>query len=180
MLAAGVSAVCREMRVALPATGGDVYRQHQLVWEAMRATARHGQDFTYAMLSPHVALVRSERLARGQSCELREGRMRVLLATARQTDHGLVALVPSEVPAMVEALLARHGIAAADVEIHEQSTLQGAKRDRETQRQHDIRVPVTDLSFTARFTNRALAARALQHGIGRAKRFGCGMLRPTS
>ena len=179
MLAAGVTAACREIRVALPKTGGDVYRQHQLVWEAMRATARHGQDFTYAMLTPHVALVRSERLPRGQVCELREGRMRVLLATARQTDRGLVALAPDDVPAMVETLLARHGIVPADVEIHDQATLHGTKLDRDTRRQLDIRIPVTDLSFTARFSNRALAALALQHGVGRAKRFGCGMLRPT-
>jgi hypothetical protein len=145
----------------------------------MRPVARDGQDFIYAMLSPHIALVRSVQMARGQPCDVREGRLRVLLATARQTDRGLVALEADEVPAMSEALLARHGIEGKGFEIHEQSTLHGSKIERETGRRLDIRVPVTDLSFVARFVNRALAALALQHGVGRAKRFGCGMLRQS-
>lgn len=167
------------MRVALPSTAGDVYRQHQLVWQAVRNDVRVGEDFTYALETPHVAVVRSERISRGVPCELREGRMRVLLATARQTDQGLVALAANEVPAMATSLLARHGIAASAIELHDQATLEGSKLDRETGRTHAIRVPVTDLSFNARFTNRAKATLALQQGIGRAKRFGCGMLRPT-
>lgn len=167
----------RELRVALPETGGDVYRQHQLVWQALRGVARNGQDFTYAMLTPHVALVRSERLPRGTPCVFQEGRMRVLLATARQTDRGLVALAPEAVPAMAAALLSNHGITASAIEVHAQGALQGSKLDRATGRRHDIRVPVTDLSFLGAFSNRALAVCAAQNGVGRAKRFGCGMLR---
>lgn len=170
----------REIRVALPGTGGDVYRQHQLVWDAMRDVARHGRDFVYAMQSPHLALVRSERLARGQVCELRDGQMRVLLATARQTARGLVALGPDEALAMADALLGRNGVQAEDLRVEGQAALRGAKLDRASGRRLNIRLPASTITFTARFTNRGLAALAMQNGIGRAKRFGCGMLRLVS
>lgn len=179
MLAAAVTSNCREVHIALPATDGDVYRQHQLVWEAMRGVARHGRDFVYAMLSPNVALVRSERLTRGKVCAFREDKMRVLLATARQTDRGLVALGPADATAMAEDLLARNGIRAAGLQIDGQDLLQGSKLDRDSGRRHAIRIPVSQLNFKARFTNTALALLAAQNGIGRAKRFGCGMLLPA-
>lgn len=171
-----VSEFCREVMVALPDTGGDIYRQHQHVWKAMHGDFRHGREFVYSMLSPHLALVRSTRLSRGVTSVLPEHSMKATLVTAAQTPAGLRRLDRDEARGMVASLLHRHGIMAARIEISSQRMATGCKVDRVTGRRHVIAVPISDVIFDARVHQPALAQLAWRDGIGRGKRFGFGML----
>lgn len=169
--------VCREILVALPDVGGDIYRQHQHVWTVMHGKAkRGGSSFCYAMRSPHLAVVRSHLLDHGAVSSIAERPMRASIVTARQTASGLQALSAAEAPLRVQELLATHGIVTADVAVLEQSSLTGCKCDRETGQSMRIVLPVSVVQFVPRFSNAAKAHLAWRDGIGRGKRFGCGML----
>lgn len=178
MLATDVTDTCREWRVAIPSTGGDVYQQHQLVWQAMRGTGDHIREFIYAMQSPHVAVVRSRQFRRGAVSEAYEGPLRICIVSARQVEYGgLQALGVESTLELAERLIGNHGIVANDLRVECQSRLRGTKVDRNGARPLHIVLPVSELVFHGRFTNRARAAIAWANGIGRGKRFGCGMLR---
>lgn len=169
--------VCREILVAVPDVGGDIYRQHQHVWTVMHGKARRGgSSFCYVMRSPHLAVVRSHLLDHGTVSTLAERPMRASLITAKQTASGLQALSAGEARLRVQELLAAHGIATADVAVLEQRTLTGCKRDRVTGQAMRIALPVSAVQFVPRFSDAAKAHLAWRDGIGRGKRFGCGML----
>jgi len=177
VLASCVTDTCRELRIALPSTAGDVYRQHQLVWKAMRATGDRVRDFIYVMLSPHIALVRSRQLSRGSVSDAIEGSLRIRIVSARQAGHGgLESLDVEGTLKLAERLFSAHGFVIDDLHVEDQTRLHGIKVDRSGCRLNIV-LPVSDLMFQGRCSNRAGAALAWANGMGRGKRFGCGMLR---
>lgn len=169
--------LCREIHVALPDSADDLYRQHQLVWEAVRnKLVLPGQgSFVYAMLSPRVAVVRSHRFDRGPPSRLTERPLCLTLVSAVQEPGTgrLRALYGEEAVSKISSLLAKHGFGVEDLVV-EQQTEQVGKKVRADMR---IAIPTSVVRFTPKVQNLALADHAWSNGIGRGKRFGCGMLR---
>ena len=166
---------CREIHVALPDTGGDIYLQHQKVWEVMAShiDRRRRESFIYAMRSPRMAQVRSAYLLRGQPAPLPTAPLRLLLATAKQVDGRLVPLNGHAAFDKVRSILDEHGIYPEQLSIDEQSEITGFK----AKHQRRITLPVSDVRFVPKIVNAATANLAWRDGVGRGKRFGCGMLR---
>lgn len=167
----------REILVALPGATGDIYRQHQMVWDVIQYDVQRGRDFIYAMTSPHLARVRSPHLARGTVSAMRDGPMIIDLVTAKRNGQRMSALASDEAIATAITLLKEGGIRAQQVEILEQANATGTKHDRHTGRAMTIALPVSRISFHATTMHQAKANLAWINGIGRAKRFGYGMLR---
>lgn len=178
MLAAdgiNVADPCRELFVALPNTGGDIYVQHQKVWEAMAPhmdRAGHGH-FLYVMTSPRLALVRSTHLARGKLTTMPDAMLRMTVVTARQVEGRLLRLDRTQAFDKIRLMLDEHGIYPEQLAIDRQYDLAGNK----AKEQRKITLPVSEIRFMPRLLNRAKAHLAWRDGIGRGKRFGCGMLR---
>lgn len=166
---------CREIHVALPDTGGDIYLQHQKVWEVMAShiDRRRRESFIYAMRSPRMAHVRSAYLLRGHPAAMPASPLCMTLVTAKQVDGRLVALRGQAAFDKVRALLTEHGIYPEQLAIDEQFELIGFK----AKQQRRIALPVSHIRFVPRISNPAKAHLAWCDGIGRGKRFGCGMLR---
>ena len=164
------------MLIALPDSGGDLYKQHQLVWSAMHPYTRQGKDFVFGMVSPRLAKVRSTRLPRGAITIPRDGKMEVTLVTSRRNGSLMTALDEAETKLMAKALLFENGFEVDSVEVAWQQSVAGIKIDRETGYNRKIVLPVSHLSLGVRITHRARANLAWRNGIGRGKRFGFGML----
>lgn len=169
--------VAREMHVALPCEATDMYRQHQLVWDAVCRVVQPSVRpiFIYTLLSPRLALVRSCNLGRGRVTRWSDRRLRATFVTSKigLQDRKMHALGLAEAEEKVRAMLASHGILAEDVRIDQQRELIGTKV-KESRR---IVLPVSDVTIVARADNAAMASAAWVNGVGRGKRFGCGMMR---
>lgn len=165
----------REVTVALPAHGEDIYRRHQLVWTVMHGRAGSGGDFVFAMLSPRIALLRSSRFDRGVLTVPREGRLAVSLVAVSRMQDGDRAITDAMAPAFVTDLMGQHGIVVDLVSISPPREAVGIKQRQGTR--HRIALPIRDVLMDARIADPLLAEIAWRSGIGRGKRFGYGMLR---
>lgn len=172
-----MSGVCREIHLALPDSDLDMYRLHQLVWEAVsqKVSPPVRPSFLYARTSARLAVIRSRYLDRGQISRWSDGRKRATLVTSKigAMDRRMHGLVGMEAINKIRTSMLVHGIYVSDIEIERQYEMVGLK-SREARR---ITLPVSDVLFTAKALNGALADLAWANGIGRGKRFGCGMMR---
>lgn len=176
-MAAGVNGVCREIHLALPDPALDMYRLHQLVWEAVKQKTppRVRPRFLYARVSPRLAVIRSTYFDRGRATRWSEGKLRATLVTSKTGlhDRRMYGLTGEDALHKVRASMLSHGIEVLDAQIERQYELVGMK----SKESRWIVLPVSDVVLTARALNSAKADLAWVNGIGRGKRFGCGMIR---
>lgn len=155
----------------------DVYREHQAVW---RELVRIGMPAEHGQVAPFL-FVRDGDLVRVRAAHpflraplakpIMEGRLRLRLLAERSTKDGKIQPVePDAIEDFADSVLRRQGFTASALDVRGHRMLQGSKGE------HRIRLRTVDLLVTGRFDSPAHAQRAWACGIGRAKRFGCGML----
>jgi hypothetical protein len=155
----------------------DVYREHQAVWrELVRIgmPAEHGQaaPFLFARDGDLVRVRATHPFLQAPLARpICEGRLRLRLLAERSPKEGSARVVePNAIADFADTLLRRQGFRASAIEVAGAHVLTGIKGE------HPIRLRTVDLMLRGRFDSPALAQRAWACGIGRAKRFGCGML----
>lgn len=184
----------REIVVATPDTGEDLYAVHQQVWEGVspwigsgrrESDGGHGggHTFIYAPESPdpsrrHEGLwrVRSARLPAQGTRAARlppSGTMCITLAASRTEQHRQLDIAADEQLDWACGVLARNGFTLRKPAITARWIAFGHKRS-SGQR---IRLPACHLEADFDVVDPHLAGDAFAGGIGRAKRFGFGMLR---
>lgn len=166
----------REVHLALPAHGGDIYRRHQLVWRAMHARASTGREFIFRPVGDHLVVVRSEALERGCSTHVVDGRLMVSMVASARVPSVAAPLSDEALPRYLDELLTSHGFQLLSCHSTASYPVRGRKVDRETGQRHAIELPIRDVVVDVRITHRAKAELAWRLGIGRGKRFGFGML----
>lgn len=155
----------------------DVYREHQAVWrELVRIgmPAAHGQvaPFLFARDGDLVRVRAAHPSLRAPLAKpIMEGCLRLRLLAERCPKEGRTRPVaPEAIGAFAEAMLRRQGFRASAIEVTGHCVLKGTKGE------HAIRLHAADLALRGQFASPAHAQHAWLYGIGRAKRFGCGML----
>lgn len=167
----------REMTLAIPPHGEDIYRRHQLVWRAMHRKAGSGQDFLFAAQSANVMLIRSDRLHQGVESQLREGALTVSVVAETRMGNVGKAVSDQTLPEWMERMMDNHGFRLQGMQSSELYYANGLKMDGE--KPLAILLAIRDIRMDVGITHRGKAQRAWQMGIGRGKRFGYGMLRPA-
>lgn len=167
----------REMLIAMPPCGDDIYRMHQQVWSVVAPHTRGRNAFLYAFEAPGVVRVRSRDLPSGCDRVVPvEGHATIDLVAVEGHDQSR-ALAHERMAPWVASHVLDAGldiVGALDLSL---SMARGRKLDRHSGRTHHIRLPVVQARFKYRIVDNRLAARALHEGIGRNRRFGFGMLR---
>ena len=170
----------RDVFIALPVfERHDVYREHQGVW---RELVRLGMSATHGEAAPFLFASDGETLihARLPHTSLRaplsrvplEGRYRCRLLAIERSGTVQRALPQHELVPFVTHLFAGHGLTVSEVEVMDMRTRQGVKGGA-----MNIDLPTVEVGFAGRFQSALHAQKAWTRGIGRARRFGCGMLR---
>lgn len=169
----------REIRIALPEHADDIYRRHQLVWRAVHGHVGSGRDFLFTAIGSHQALVRSEALPRGAASELREGLLMAALVTSVRTNGtGDGDMLPEAMLGeWLTQLVSENGFRLNRYTVLTEGTVRGRKIDPSTGRTLAIRLPVREIQLDVTIQHTAKANLAWKNGLGRAKRFGYGMLR---
>jgi hypothetical protein len=167
----------RELTLAIPPHGNDIYRRHQLVWRAMHQHACSGKDFLFVAKSSNVMVIRSDHLHHGNESQLRDGEL--IVAIVAETRTGIVgkAITDQLLPAWMERMMANHGFRLQDMQASNLYYANGLKMEGE--RSFAIQLAVRDIRMDVSIIHRGKAQRAWQTGVGRGKRFGYGMLRPA-
>lgn len=151
----------------------DVYEEHQRAWDAVHGIAMRGIDFQYRW--DRMLKVRTRRMLAGakRSALPRTGRFEIRMLCARQSEQSGGRYIPvpeAERAAWMTAALASRGIIAQDITCAPLQQRVGMKSETA------IKLPVVDFAGAYAVSDYSLAWTAYQDGIGRAKRFGCGML----
>jgi len=170
----------RDVLIALPERErADVYTEHQAVW---RELGRLGVPVQPCGAAPFLfasdgsgliqARVAHPLLRAPLSRPVESGRYRCRVLAA--TRHGQTArsVEHADLPGFVRALMARHGLQAMRIAIEDVQTRHGLKAG-----DHAITLHTAEAVVEGRFETPLQAHSAWITGIGRAKRFGCGMLR---
>lgn len=170
----------RDVWIALPARERcDVYREHQAVWRAlvdlgMPAVDRQVAPFLFA--SDGESLIEARLPHRSLRAPLSavalSGQFRCRVLAVERSDSMQRAVRRNAIVPFVTHLFAGHGLAVRDVEVLDRRTRQGWKGD-----VMEIDLPTVEVGFVGQFQSALHAQKAWTRGIGRAKRFGCGMLR---
>lgn len=166
----------KEILIALPEHGDDIYRRHQLVWRAMHGNVTSGRGFIFQAVGAHLARVRSDTLERGMATQAREGWLTVTLVASARIPSVATPLKDDDLPGYLDQLMTGHGYELLSCQFTDSWPARGRKRDRETGRVHAIELPTREITMNVRITHPAKAELAWQYGIGRGKRFGFGML----
>lgn len=167
----------REILVGLPEHGNDIYRRHQLVWQAVRDKVSHGHQYIWACQGERLATIRSLHFAGGSPSPVLDGPLQLDLVAAARQGQRLKSIDRRRLPEFVEQLLERHGFQAQTIAVKATGLALGSKLDRLSLRRLDITLPVAYLELCVAVRRNGLAALAWQQGMGRGKRFGFGMLR---
>lgn len=173
----------RELLLAMPAALG-LYEAHQLVWRFAAAAAPPGVRplFLYRIDGDNrgaVARVRSVDFT-GGSCRAvtpdPRRPFRIDLAAVSRSDRGQRAIEADRLNAWCTHQMETAGFDVDDLCV-ESSTIQaGAKHDRNSGRNLTIVVPTARVHARLRIRDADRAHHAWCFGIGRARRFGLGML----
>lgn len=169
----------RDLLLVLPPDPAlsDVYREHQAVW---RELIRIGMPAEQGQVAPFL-FARDGDLVRVRAAHpflraplarpIVEGRLSLRLLAERSPKEGQARILqPDAILAFADAMLRRQGFRATSIKVMSRRVLEGTKGG------HTIRLRAVDLTLHGSFESFALAQRAWSCGIGRAKRFGCGML----
>lgn len=158
----------------------DLYRQHQIVWRLLAPDLRPGDSFVYHWGSrPRGALItaRVPRPARGAArvAMPASGVLSVkLVAGSREADSGAYrALTDGECAPWFEERMARAGLEVSSLRTTAPTWLSGLKNGMR------IRIPVRTFTADYLVTDDGAARAACMTGVGRGKRFGCGLLQLT-
>lgn len=169
----------RDLLLVLPPDPSlaDVYREHQAVW---RELVRIGMPAEHGQVAPFL-FVRDGDLVRVRAAHpsvraplakpIMEGCLRLRLLAEQSPKEGRARPVkPEGIKEFADAMLRRQGFRASAIQVAGHCVLKGTKGE------HAIRLHAADLALWGRFDSLAHAEHAWRYGIGRAKRFGCGML----
>ena len=167
----------KEIMVAIPDDGGDIYRRHQLLWRAMHARQRRGSTFIFAALAPRIMQVRGVALDRGAPSTLCAGDLCIDLVVAKRDNQQIHPLADSDLPDWIRALLHNNGFEMLDLSIENRDEVVGWKQHATTGQRLKIKLPVASLRVQTRVVRHAHASLAWAYGISRGRRFGYGMLR---
>lgn len=158
----------------------DMYRQHQIVWSLHAPDLRSTDSFVYHWATrPRGALItaRVPRPARGAArvAMPASGVLTLqLLAGAREAVSGAYrALADAEWELWFEERMALAGFAVGSARTTASTWLHGRKSEM------DIRIPVRTFKADYVVTDGDAAREACMAGVGRGKRFGCGLLQLT-
>lgn len=170
----------RDLLIALPERDrADVYIEHQAVW---RELVRQGVEAANGAIAPFLFASDGRGLieARVAHATLRAPlarpqhagwfRCRVLAETRLGGTGRPVAM--SALPDFVRSLMARHGLQVSHIQVDDVQQRVGIKRECAA-----IRLHSAEVLLKGSFEDPGRAHIAWHQGIGRAKRFGCGMLR---
>ncbi len=166
-----------ESLVALP--GGlpsDLYQEHQAVWRVAASVAANGSEFLYSVETAADAnLVRLRSLGKlwgGARVALPPaGRLAVRMVCATWSGEIAIPVPDDAVDEWFVRRMARLGFDTGEVSASALRFTEGRKRE------HLIRIPVREIACSFVVADAIAASEAFRHGVGRAKRFGCGMLR---
>lgn len=166
-----------DIQFAIPSkAGADLYRQHQEAWEAAASIMRSRTEFLFTWeprpLGAIVQIRAPHRCAGARKTTLpRQGRMKIRLAAGRQSAGAtLVPVNDVEACNFFAERMTAAGISVADISVSPIEWLSGSKAE------HLIKVPTRLFSANYSVVDHERAWHAVTRGVGRAKRFGCGML----
>lgn len=169
----------REILVATPGLPTDLYRMHQHVWEHASRAAKPGKRprFLYRV-EDGLVKIRGRDFNKGTVREFRAGQPCSLdIAAVIQSDaHGQRPVAHAALEPWLVSKLKGAGFKVRELEVIRYEMQRGAKLDRETGRRHLIELPVARVLLDLEIEDRELADAAWCDGIGRGRRFGCGML----
>jgi hypothetical protein len=168
-----------ETLLALPAIlPSDLYQEHQAVWKVAAAVASNGEEFLYCIETvgnARLVRLRSQRMLWGSSPVFmpRAGKLAVRMVCSWSSGTMAVPIRDAAVAGWFARRMMRSGFAVSEIEASPLRVLEGRKGD------HRIRLPVRDISCRFAVSDANATHEAFSTGMGRAKRFGCGMLRVT-